>query len=139
MNFKFIYSVVIISLCVFMSAFALEKNANASSVDASVKLTDPAALINNEIVMLDNLIAVTEKSLEKQKALRDLIEHYNNTQKALLKNSDNKELLFRTVKLAQRVLESIQDNHLTHNFDSAFLSELTLLSQIAAKYGEPKP
>jgi hypothetical protein len=148
MNFKFFYTLIAVILCASVSSFAVDLNPSVT-VETPVRLTDPIhltskgdcsfGLIQSEIVMLDNLIAATQISLDKQKALRDLVAQYNRTQMDTLADIENDELLFRAVKMAQRVLESIQENNLTHNFDSAFLSELTLLAQIGSKYGEPRP
>ena len=148
MNFKFLNTLIAIILCANGTSYAAELNPSIT-IETPVPLADPLnltakddcsfGLIQNEIIMLDNLIAATQKSLDKQKALKDLVAQYNRTQMDTLADTEDKELLLRTVKMAQRVLESIQENNLTHNFDSAFLSELTLLAQIGAKYGEPKP
>ena len=144
---------LIITIILFTTANSFASDSNIKTpvlVEKPIRLADPAnltakdsndsfTLIQNEIVMLDNLIAMTQISLEKQKTLRELIVQYNKTQQATLADTDDNELLMRTVKMAQRVLESIQENNLTHNFDAAFLSELTLLAQIGSKYGESKP
>lgn len=134
MNDRFFFCLVLICVCISINIYGFEDRA-----DAPVRLADPASLITNELAMLDTLIVATQQSLEQQKVLRDLITKYLDTQEAFLEDSDNKELLYRTVKLAHRVSESIKENHLVHNFDGAFISELNLLSQVAVKYGEPKP
>lgn len=103
------------------------------------KLTDPAAMAANEIAMLDDLIAVTEQNLEKQKKIKILVVEYQKIQSVYLQNTENKEMLFRMIKSAYRLLESIKDAHLTQAFDPKFISELNLLSQIAAKSGIAKP
>lgn len=139
MAYKSFFCLVLICVCISINTYGSDDRAHSSAVDASVLLADPDSVITNELAMLDTLIVATQQSLEQQKVLRDLITKYLDTQEAFLEDSENKELLYRTVKLAHRVSESIKENHLIHNFDAAFLSELNLLSQVAVKYGEPKP
>jgi hypothetical protein len=107
--------------------------------DLPPTIADPAALIGNEIARLDTLIQATEQSLEGQKKLRTLIVEYQKLQDQYLKNTKDNELLFKLVKSAYRVLVSIKENHLIHNFDPEFIDELTVLSQPASKRGIPKP
>lgn len=102
-------------------------------------IKDPAALIGNELARLDTLIDATQQSLDSQKKLRERIVEYKKIQDLYLKNSQDNEILFRMIKSAYRTLESIKEEHLTQTFDPDFISELTLLSQIATKRGIPKP
>src|SRR5262249_55764715 len=100
---------------------------------------DPSPQAANELQALDRLIDATQKNLEKQRALRVAIADYLKLQDLYLKNDQDKELMFRMVKNAHRILESIKENHLVHLFNADFISELTLFSQIAVKKGIPKP
>lgn len=122
-----------------MAGIALEDKLSPITPDLPARVEDPTAMVTNELAMLDTLIAATQQSLDKQKALRELIKKYQELQRTYFDNSEDNELLLRMVKLAHKIMESINDNKLTHNFDPAFLSELNLFSQIASKYGVPKP
>lgn len=95
--------------------------------------------VNNELSMLDNLIEVTQQSVDSQKKLRDLIRLYQTLQTQYLQNEDDKELLYKIVRVAYLASESIKENHLSQIFDPDFLKELNLFAQIAAKRGIPKP
>lgn len=110
-----------------------------SQADIPTSIKDPAALIGDEIARLDTLIQATEQSLEGQKKLRLLIVEYQKVQDIYLKNTKDNDLLFKVVKSAHRVLQSIKENNLLHTFDSEFIDELTILSQPATKRGIPKP
>lgn len=118
-----------------------------SAIDTSIKPVIPALpeiveredSIENEIKTLDNLIEISQKNLENQRALKSMIVDYKKIQEQFLRNDQDKELMFRMVRQAHRVLETIKENHLTHLFRKEFLSELTLFSQIAVKKGIPKP
>lgn len=138
MFLKIIY-LSLICLCVTTATDAAEGNFNPVTQDLPARIEDPTAMVINELAMLDTLIAATQQSLEKQRALREQIKKYQELQKAYLDNTEDNELLLRIVKQASKVLDGINENRLGQNFDPAFISELTLFSQIAAKYGVPKP
>lgn len=112
---------------------------NPISYDLLLQKEDPTAMATHELAMLDDLISATQKSLEMQKELREQIKKYQEIQKEYAQNGDDNELLFRMVKHAQKIMGMINDNHLAQNFDPIFLSELNLFSEIASKYGTPKP
>lgn len=102
-------------------------------------IKDPAELVKSEISRLDTLIAATAKSLEGQNKLRSYICEYQDIHEAYLRHPNDNEILYRMVKSAHKVLETIKQNHLIHTFDTDFLSELTVLSQFSNKKGIPKP
>ena len=126
---------LIVFLIAALPAFAAENKAlpNLSSI------RDPSQVIDHEIKRLDHLIQATKHSLENQKILRERILDYKKVQQAYELHPNDNEILYQMVKVGHRLLESIKENHLTQNFDPEFLSELTALSQFAAKRGIPKP
>lgn len=136
---------VFLRLCAFAPlrlicvCFLLCIASTAFSDDIPTPIKDPALLINNELARLDTLIQATEKSLDGQKQLRGYILEYQKLQEQFLKNPKDNDMLLKVVKSAYRTLQSIKENHLTQNFDSDFIDELTVLSQPAAKRGVPKP
>ncbi len=137
---KCLINVVFVLLIIFSSISLYADNSlRPSTTDLPPQIKDPLALINNEIAMLDNLIDVTQQNLENQKNLRHLVKEYQKIQDLYLQNPDDKEALYRMVKIAYKTLGNIKENHLTHLFDSDFISELSLLSQVASKRGIPKP
>ena len=94
---------------------------------------------SNELTRLNNLIQVTAKNLEKQKSLLIMVQEYQHMQEKYLKSPDDNDQLFRLVKAAYRLSETIKENNLSQTFSSDFMSELNLFSQIAQKRGIPKP
>jgi hypothetical protein len=100
---------------------------------------DPTALLGNELARIDMLILATQQSLESQKKLREQIAEYQKIQEYYLKHSQDNEVLFRMIKIAYATLNTIKDNHLEQTFDPDFISELTVISQVAKKRGVPKP
>lgn len=100
---------------------------------------DPKELIDSQIAMMDDLIAMTKQTLNGEYEIKTLIQDYQHIQDAYLKNMDDKELVIKMVRTAHQVLTKIQENHLLQQFDPDFISELTLFSKIATKKGIPKP
>lgn len=100
---------------------------------------DPAALLGTELGRLDMLILATQQSLESQRKLREQIAEYQKIQEYYLKHSQDNEVLFRMIKSAHMTLNTIKENHLEQTFDPDFISELTIISQVAKKRGVPKP
>lgn len=93
---------------------------------------------DHEIEMLDQLILVTQKNLERQKQLRAQLAEYLDLQARYIENTDDKELSIKLVRKAQQVLEGIQHQHLTHAFDQEFISELSFFAGIAQKWDSPR-
>ncbi len=96
-------------------------------------------MVANELSILDNLIEVSEQNVETQKKLRDLIKKYQQLQSQYLQDEQNKEVLYKLVRVAYQASEIIKENHLSQVFDPDFLSELNLLAQIGQKRGIPSP
>lgn len=112
--------------------------AAASALSANPAANDlpkisTAQAVKNELGQLDDVIAATQRSLEQQKKLKDLLVKYQEAQRDYLKNENDVELLYRMIKLAHRAMASIQENHLTYTFNQEFLNELNLFAQMANK------
>ena len=86
-----------------------------------------------ELADIDFLIAGTEKSLMRQKELREKIARFQELKGLTMEQEEDYELLFRLSKSAHALLESIKDEHLIQVFEPSFISELTLLSKPASK------
>lgn len=124
----------IFTFCFFIAVMSL----SAVEHVANLKETEPALVVAKELQRLNNLIAITEKNLENQNALKELFLDYQQQQIHYLQDTQNKELTLKMVKSAHRLLESIQANHLIQTFDTEFMSQLTFFSQFATKRGVPK-
>ena len=98
-----------------------------------------AKLLIHELTMLDDLIQLTEDNLKNQRTLRELVLHYQKDLALYLKKSSDKDTVLRVARTAHKLLEEIKRNHLIEAFETDFISELTLFSQIAQKKGIPRP
>lgn len=91
-----------------------------------------------EVEIVEGLIKLSERTVETQKNLRTLLIDYQKENKNYVEHPDDKEALFKTAKLALRVSQVIQENHLEHLFTQEFMSELNLFAQIGKKMGIPR-
>lgn len=125
---------------VCMSAFSYAADAPLNPVTTDLPIAKSQdAVVAGEIAMLDNLIEVTKVNLDVQKKLREQIGDYQKLLALYLKNENDKELLFRLVRVATSVSNTVKENHLTQIFDQEFLSEINVFAQIGNKRGIPKP
>lgn len=92
-----------------------------------------------ELEVMDSLILSTKTSVAIQEKIRAQLIAYQKINKDFLKNPNDAELLFQTIKSADLLFRNIQEAHLSQNFSAEFLNELTLFSQIASKKGNLKP
>lgn len=92
---------------------------------------------DNELHHLDNVIQVTQRTLQSAQAIRKQVQDYLALQDRFATDTDNRELGLRMVKAAQRLKIQIEESHLQHAFDPAFLNELAVLSEMGSK--KPKP
>lgn len=131
--------IMILCCCFGVASLAAENKINPVTTDLPPKMIDPKVKVSNELATLDILIDATQRSLDNQKALRDLIKQYQSIQKTYLLHPDDNELLYQLVKVGHLAFENIKQNHLTQDFDPDFLGELSLCSQVAVKHNLPKP
>ncbi len=130
---------VLITLLVSFSNLCMGNEATLKPITNDLpKMRSMDEIVSSELSRLDNLIVMTQQNLQNQLALRTLLEQYQQIQAQHLQNDQDIEILFKLVKMAQRLFESIKQNHLTHLFEQDFLSELALFSQIANKRGIPR-
>lgn len=83
---------------------------------------------------IDDLIAVTEKNLRDQKSLKGQLIEYRRLHRLYEQDTRNQELSEKLVWQAERALQTIQEQHLTHAFEPEFLQELAFFSKIAEKW-----
>ena len=120
-------------LAIFLSVISSVRGAD------SPPIIDPEEVVANEIARLDQLIEATQRSLEQQRKLREMIRQYQQIQTKYLNDSEDNELLYQLIKSAYAILENIKAQHLETAFEPEFLSELSVLSKPALKSGIPKP
>lgn len=95
--------------------------------------------VESELATLDDLIAATQKSLQQQTELRELLQKYMLLRTQCIEEADNTDALYQATKTAYRAMNLIQEGHLEPNFEPEFLSELRLFAQVGNKKGIPKP
>lgn len=98
-----------------------------------VDITSPMTVVPTNLSSLELLIQATEQQHTFQVALREEIIAYEKMRDQYLQNPEDKDLLFRVVKRADRVLEEIKMSKLTHLFDTEFLKELNVFARFAKK------
>lgn len=104
----------------------------------NLKETEPALIVMHELKRLDNLISITEQNLSNQHSIRELLLNYQQMQLKYLDNAQDKQVTLQMVRAAHALLEGIKNSHLTHVFDTEFMSQLNFFSQFATKRGIPK-
>ena len=94
-----------------------------------------------ELKILDDLIATSERQIVLQKELRDLIIQFHTQQDLFYQGSDNdqkaKELASKMVSTAATILKYSEENHYLHLFPPFFIEELKLFANISKKKSSP--
>ena len=94
-----------------------------------------------ELKILDDLIATSERQIVLQKELRDLIIQFHTQQDLFYQGSDNdqktKELASKMVTTAATILKNSEENHYLHLFPPFFVEELKLFANISKKKSPP--
>ncbi len=94
-----------------------------------------------ELKILDDLIATSERQINLQKELRDLIIQFHTQQDLFYQGSDsdqkNKELASKMVSTAATILKNSEENHYIHLFPPFFVEELKLFANISKKKSAP--
>jgi len=90
-----------------------------------------------ELKILDDLIATSERQIVLQKNLRSLILEFHTQQDLFYQGLENdqktKELASKMVSTAQTILKTSEENHYLHLFPPFFVEELKLFANIAKK------
>lgn len=102
----------------------------AASVPAEHALAKPA---QDELSILEGVLARTLKQLDNQKKLKDLMIQFKIQKKAFAQGNETKQHAFEMVKTASQILDILSDEQLKHLFPSDYLEELALFSSIANK------
>lgn len=89
-----------------------------------------AAAPHEEVLVIEQLIATTQKNLYSQEELLRTLNAYNTTRDAFIANPDSSKLATLLVKKAMRLQSHLEKEHLSHLFSSDFLTELSFYNQV---------
>lgn len=96
----------------------------------------PTTYVEDELTMLNNIIAATEVNLRQQKALHAKVIEYRQLHDQYVQNIQDKELSFQLIFSSHELLDEIKELQLTQAFDQKFLSDLAFFSNIAERHRE---
>lgn len=96
----------------------------------------PLMAFDEEIEVVQELVAVTEKSLAAQKELLIALVKLKQARSAFIEDPTSRKLATDVVKAAMLVQRQIENEHLAHLFSSDFLTEIQFYNQLGKK---PKP
>ena len=102
------------------------------------QISDASSDVDHELSELNALITVTEEMLTAEKKVRFQVEEYSRLRQLYLRDGDDRELLFRIIKAAYTLRETIHHHHLDHAFSKSFIEELDLFAQVANKRSLPR-
>jgi hypothetical protein len=88
---------------------------------------------NEEVQILDELIASTKRQLSLQEELKKLVTDFHAQQDQFYKGPQTKELASQMVETASKILKVAEEGHYLHLFPPFFVEELKLFSGIAKK------
>jgi hypothetical protein len=115
-------SIVLLCLCFFgQECFGIEKGSK------------------DDIAALDLLISATEKSLQRQKALKVLLVQYKQAEQEAIKNSDDAKSVAKLIACGKEVYSAIKTAYLEDYFSPQFIEELKTLADIGDKKQIPSP
>lgn len=96
-----------------------------------------------ELKILDDLIASSERQIALQKELRNRIIEFHQQQDLFYEGSENdlktKELASKMVETAVQILKTSEEHHYIHLFPPFFIEELKLFANISKKKTPPLP
>ncbi len=84
----------------------------------------------DDLGLLDELIAMTQNNLEAQQQLHKLMESYQKTREAFVADSSSQKLAQMLVKEATQILQTIEKTHLSHLFSSDLMTEVRFFSKV---------
>lgn len=126
----FFYFVIVGLMCLSLEAEEINISTKSPSYPSVIA---PEAQKLNQINYLEELIAASERNLEKQKKIKTQLQEFVNLHEAFSQDTNNKPLGLKMIRSAQALLEQIKSAHLVHVFDPDFIGELTVFSNIASK------
>ena len=93
----------------------------------------------DEIKIVEQLIAATTAQLESEKHLKELMLQFKKQREEFVQGNQTKMHAGRMERTARQIYETIADNHLEHLFAKDYLDELTFFSSIAGKTAVTRP
>ncbi len=93
----------------------------------------------DEVKIIDRMIAATESQLETQKRLKEMMLQFNQQMDEFIKGNQTKAHTGRMVRTARQIYVTITESHLEHLFAKDYLDELTFFSSIAGKTAVTRP
>jgi hypothetical protein len=128
---------VLFFLCFFPACWA--NNPSLLVPQSSLLQASVSSVEEDEIKVVDRLIASTAAQLDMEKQLRELMLQFQKQQEAFIQGNQTKALAGRMVRTARQIYETITANHLEHLFAKNYLDELTFFSSIAGKTAVTRP
>lgn len=96
-------------------------------------LKNPKDIINLQLKSLDRLSAMTKLTLENINSLYSGILRYQKIQDLYLDQPKDREVLFKTAKMASNLIVQIKSANLQHAIDPEFMKELKMFDKIYKK------
>ncbi|MCH9626827.1 MAG: hypothetical protein S4CHLAM2_04580 [Chlamydiales bacterium] len=90
-------------------------------------------LADEEIEVVQELIAVTQKNLQAQKELLTALVQFKQARHAFVEEPTSRKLATKLVKASMCVQKQIETEHLAHLFESDFLTELHFFNQLGTQ------
>jgi hypothetical protein len=129
---KWLFSLVII-LCGQSFVFSDLPKEEPEKTNSS-----PAFLSEKEENVVETLIATTEKRLQKQKELRELVSAFKK-EKDIFTIEQTKKNAGQMVQTARKIMGIISEEKLQYLFSSDYLDELLFFSSIAGRNAPARP
>lgn len=138
LQFRFKWSWVIAACCYFLQPTWLTANPTLLVPEVSFEVTR-FLIDEDEIKIVDKLIASTQEQLNKQQQLKELMVQFQSKKEEFIQGLQTKAHTTRLVRLARQIYEMIRVNHFEHLFAKDYLDELQFFSSIAGKTTLSKP
>ena len=87
----------------------------------------------DEIKIVELLIETTQKQIDSQKHLKELMFHFQKQREGFVQGNQTKSHSARMVRTARQIYEMIAASHIEHLFAKDYLDELSFFSSIAGK------
>ncbi len=90
---------------------------------------------HDEVLVVEELIATTEKNLKAQEELLKQLHNYHSARDAFIADPESSKRATALVKRAMRLQTHIEQEHLSQLFSSDFLTELSFYNQVGKGRG----
>jgi hypothetical protein len=126
----------------FLSALCVAAHAENPTLlvpQSALKETALPLSEDDEVKVIDHLIAATARQLEMQKQMKVLMMQFKKQREEFVQGNQTKPHAARMVRTARQIYELITSQHLEHLFAKDYLDELTFFSSIAGKTAVTRP